>query len=77
MSSCEGSRSRSNAKVREPYQLLTASEAAEFLSVSLSYVQHAAGRGEIPCIKIGKRDPRYRTIDLIFLEEQRFDPGLR
>ena len=66
-----------NAKVRELYQLLTASEAAEFLGVSLSYVQHATGRGEVPCVRIGKGDPRYRIIDLISWQEQRFDPGLR
>jgi hypothetical protein len=32
---------------------------------SLSYVQHATGRGEIPCVRIGKGDPRYRVMDLI------------
>lgn len=65
------------AKVRELYQLLTAIEAAEFLGVSLSYIQHATGRGDVPCIRIGKADPRYRVIDLISWQEQRFDPGLR
>lgn len=53
------------AKVRELYQHLTPAEAAEFLGVSLSYVQHATGRGELPCVRIGKADPRYRVIDLI------------
>jgi hypothetical protein len=66
-----------NAKVRELYQLLTAAQAAEFLGVSLSYVHHATGRGEVPCVRIGKSDPRYRVIDLISWQEQRFDPGLR
>jgi excisionase family DNA binding protein len=54
-----------NAKVRELIQLLTAAEVAEVLGVSLSYVQHATGRGEIPCVRIGKGDPRYRVMDLI------------
>ncbi len=65
------------AKVRELYQLLTASQAAEFLGVSLSYVQHATGRGEVPCVRIGKGDPRYRVIDLISWQEERLDLGLR
>lgn len=54
-----------NAKVRELIQLLTAPEVAEVLAVSLSYVQHATARGEIPCVRIGKGDPRYRVMDLI------------
>ena len=65
------------AKVRELYQLLTAAQAAEFLGVSLSYVQHATGRGEVPCVRIGKGDPRYRVIDLISWQEDRRDLGLR
>jgi excisionase family DNA binding protein len=65
------------AKVRELYQLLTAAQAAEFLGVSLSYVQHATGRGEVPCVRIGKGDPRYRVIDLISWQEERLDLGLR
>jgi excisionase family DNA binding protein len=65
------------AKVRELYQLLTAAQAAEFLGVSLSYVQHATGRGEVPCVRIGKGDPRYRVIDLISWQEERRDLGLR
>jgi excisionase family DNA binding protein len=66
-----------NAKVRELYQLLTTIQAAEFLGVSLSYIQHATGRGEVPCVRIGKGDPRYRIIDLISWQEQRLDLGLR
>ena len=58
------------AKVAELYRLLTAAEAAEFLGVSLSYVQHATGRGELPCKRIGKGDPRYRLIDLIAWQEE-------
>lgn len=54
-----------NAKVRELIQLLTPAEVAAVLGVSLSYVQHATGRGEIPCVRIGKGDPRYRVMDLI------------
>lgn len=53
------------AKVRELFQCLTPAEAADFLGVSLSYVQHATGRGELPCVRIGKGDPRYQLIDLI------------
>ena len=59
------------AKVRELYQHLTPAEAAEFLGVSLSYVQHATGRGELPCVRIGKGDPRYRVIDLILWSDAR------
>jgi excisionase family DNA binding protein len=66
-----------SAKVRELYQLLTAAQAADFLGVSLSFVQHATGRGELPCVRIGKGDPRYRVIDLISWQELRLDPGLR
>jgi excisionase family DNA binding protein len=66
-----------SAKVRELYQLLTAAQAAEFLGVSLSYVQHATGRREIPCVRIGKGDPRYRVIDLISWQEQRLGSRLR
>jgi hypothetical protein len=66
-----------SAKVRELYQLLTAAQAADFLGVSLSYIQHATGRGEVPCVRIGKGDPRYRVIDLISWQELRLDPGLR
>lgn len=66
-----------SAKVRELYQLLTAAQAADFLGVSLSYIQHATGRGELPCVRIGKGDPRYRVIDLISWQELRLDPGLR
>lgn len=65
------------AKVRELYQLLTAAEAAEFLGVSLSYIQHSTGRGELPCVRIGKGDPRYRVIDLISWQEQRLDSSFR
>ncbi len=65
-----------NAKVRELYALLTTAEAAEFLGVSLSYVQHATGRGELPCVRIGKGDPRYRVIDIIGWQERRRAPGL-
>jgi excisionase family DNA binding protein len=54
-----------HAKVRELIQQPTAAEAAELLGVSLSYVQHATGRGELPCIRIGKGDPRYRMIELL------------
>jgi hypothetical protein len=43
-----------SAKVREFYQLLAAAQAAEFLGVSSSYIQHATGRGEVPCVRIGK-----------------------
>ena len=43
-----------NAKVRELYQLLTTTQAAEFLGVSLSYIQHATGRGEVPCVRSEK-----------------------
>jgi excisionase family DNA binding protein len=60
-----------NAKVRELIQLLTAVEVAETLGVSLSYVQHATARGEIPCVRIGKGDPRYRVMDLIAWQEAR------
>lgn len=59
------------AKVAELYRLLTAAAAAEFLGVSLSYVQHATGRDELPCIRIGKGDPRYRMIDLIAWQDAR------
>ena len=62
-----------SAKVRELYQLLTAAQAAEFLGVSLSYIQHGTGRGELPCVRIGKGDPRYRVIDLISWQERRLD----
>jgi excisionase family DNA binding protein len=62
------------AKVAELYRLLTTAEAAGFLGVSLSYVQHATGRGELPCIRIGKGDPRYQTIDLIEWQEARRSP---
>jgi excisionase family DNA binding protein len=70
---------RGQAKVAELYRLLTAAEAARFLGVSLSYVQHATGRGELPCIRIGKGDPRYRLIDMIAWQEERTpaDAGLR
>ncbi|MFZ0889608.1 MAG: helix-turn-helix domain-containing protein [Candidatus Binataceae bacterium] len=64
------------AKVRELYELLTAAEAAEFLHVSLSYAQHATKRHELPCIKIGERDRRYRVIDLIAWQERRREPAL-
>lgn len=64
-----------NAKVRELYALLTAAQAAEFLGVSLSYVQHATGRGELPCIRIGKGDPRYRMLDLIAWQNARRAPA--
>ena len=60
-----------NAKVRELIQLLTAAEVAAVLGVSLSYVQHATGRGELPCVRIGKGDPRYRVIDLILWSDAR------
>ena len=65
------------AKVAELYRLLTAAEAAAFLGVSLSYIQHATGRGELPCVRIGKGDPRYRTIDLIEWQEARRTPAAR
>lgn len=65
-----------NAKVRELYQPLTAAQAAEFLGVSLSYVQHATGRGELPRVRIGKGDPRYQLIDLIAWQEARREPAL-
>ncbi len=65
-----------NAKVGELYQLLTAADAAKFLAVSLSYVQHATGRGGLPCVRIGKSDPRYRVIDLIAWQEHRRAPAL-
>lgn len=65
-----------HAKVAELYRLLTSTEAADFLGVSLSYVQHATGRGELPCVRIGKGDPRYRTIDLIVWQEARRTPAL-
>jgi excisionase family DNA binding protein len=64
------------AKVAELYRLLTAADAADFLGVSLSYVQHATGRGELPCVRIGKGDPRYRTIDLIEWQEARRTPAV-
>jgi excisionase family DNA binding protein len=60
-----------NAKVRELIQLLTAAEVAALLGVSLSYVQHATGRGEIPWVRIGKGDPRYRVMDLIEWQDAR------
>jgi hypothetical protein len=63
------------AKVAELYRLLTAGQAAEFLGVSLSYIQHATGRVELPCVRIGKGDPRYRTIDLIAWQETRRAPA--
>jgi hypothetical protein len=66
-----------NAKVRELYQLLTAAQAAEFLGVSLSFIQHSTGRAEVPCVRIGKGDPRYRVIDLISWQERRLDSRLR
>ncbi len=64
------------AKVAELYRLYTAAEAADFLGASLSYVQHATGRRELPCIRIGKRDPRYRLIDLIAWGDNRKQPAI-
>lgn len=63
------------ARVRDLIQLLTAAEAADLLGMSLSYAQHAARRGEIPVVLIGKRDPRYRVIDLIGSQEERRRPA--
>jgi excisionase family DNA binding protein len=43
--------------------LLKTKEAAEYLRISPRQVQYLSGRGELPCIRMGK-STRYTTTDL-------------
>lgn len=65
------------AKVRELYQLLTAEEAANFLSLDLDTVRHLTCRQGLPSVKIGRRCVRYRLLDLVAWQEERNRPVLR
>jgi excisionase family DNA binding protein len=53
------------ATLDECGRLLKAEQAAEFLALDLSTVRHLTARGELPCIKTGKRGVAYQLIDLL------------
>jgi len=50
-------------------KLLTASQAAELANAPVSWIRAAARRGELPCVKIGRRYVRFRRADLLQLSE--------
>jgi excisionase family DNA binding protein len=63
------------AKLAELYRIMPAEEAARFLGIALQTVRNMTARGELPCIKTGKRGVGYRVIDLIGWQEKRLHPA--
>lgn len=52
-------------------RLLKYSEAAEFLSMSESYLRRLKARGEVPCVSIGSRGIRFSVASLSRWVEKR------
>jgi len=63
------------ATLDECGRLLKAEQAAEFLALDLSTVRHMTARGELPCVRTGKRGVAYQVIDLLDWIEARREPA--